>query len=209
MNNKELQKTTLKSERMPANKKNINKPNDVPAEIISLLNEGDHSAFEYIYLHYSDALTHFLHTLLRSREEAEEITQEVFLSLWIKRGIFDPEKGIKRYLYQLAKFHVLNHFDKQKVKGKYEVFQSRTDTYSHAPDDIVEGNETALLIEMVIQKMPPRQREVFLLSREQNLSYEEIALKLGISKNKVRNYVSASLKELREVISVFVSVFLT
>lgn len=180
---------------------------DVPSGIISRLNDGEHDAFEYIYLHYYDSLTDFLSALLQSREDAREIAQEVFANVWVKRGMFDPQKGIKRYLYYFAKLLALSHFEKMKVQDKYKEFASRADICDLSPDDTMEGKEAALLADIVISRMPPRQREVFLLNREQGMSYEEIAAHLGIGRNKVRNYISKSLKELREVLTMLVVLF--
>lgn len=180
---------------------------DIPASIVCSLREGDHKAFEYVYLHYSDALTQFLTSLMQCREEAREITQEVFITLWEKRKLFDPEKGLRRYIYQLAKFYALNHFDRQKVREKFEEFVRKGDVYDLAADDIMQAEETALLIAYALERMPERQREIFQMSREQKMSYEEIAQKLGISVNTVKFHMKNALKELREMLAIFFLLF--
>lgn len=173
---------------------------DISAAVVQALREGDHKAYAYIYLHYSEGLTRFLTSLMQSREEAEEITQEVFITLWEKREIFEPEKGLRRYIYQLAKFYALNHFDRQKVRGKYEEFLRRSDAYDLAGDEIMQGEEMAILIEFTLARMPHRQQEIFRMSREEKMSYDEIAAKLGISVNTVKFHMKNTLKEIRKKI---------
>ena len=180
---------------------------DIPPSVVCSLREGDHKAFEYVYLHYSDALTQFLTSLMQCREEAREITQEVFITLWEKRELFDPEKGLRRYIYQLAKFYALNHFDRQKVREKFEEFVRRGDVYDLAADEIMQAEETALLIEYVLSRMPERQQEIFRMSREEKMSYEEIAEKLGISVNTVKFHMKNALKQLRDMLALFFVLF--
>lgn len=183
---------------------------DIPASVVQALREGDHKAYGYIYLHYSDSLTRFLTSLMQSREEAEEVTQEVFITLWEKREIFQPEKGLRRYLYQLAKFYALNHFDRQKVRGKYEEFARRGDAYDLGGDEIMQGEEMAILLEFTLSRMPKRQQEIFRMNREEKMSYEEIAAQLGISVNTVKFHMKNTLKELRsKILAILISLFLS
>lgn len=181
---------------------------DISPSVVAAVKEGDREAFRYVYLHFSDSLIRFLSALLRDRDEAEEIAQNIFITLWEKREVLDPAKGIRRYLYQLAKFHAMDHFDRRKVRDKYEEFCRRGDVYDLAADDILQGKETALLIEHVINNMPVRQREVFRMSREQKKSYEEIATELDMNINTVKNHIKVSLRELREVLSMFILLFI-
>ncbi len=181
---------------------------DISPSVVAAIKAGDQEAFKYVYLHFSDNLIGFLAALLRDREEAEEIAQNIFITLWEKREVLDPEKGIRRYLYQLAKFHAMDHFDRKKVRDKYEEFCRRGDVYDLSADEILQTKETALLIEHVINNMPERQREVFRLSREQKKSYEEIAEELDMNINTVKNHIKVSLRELREVLSMFLLLFI-
>ena len=180
---------------------------DIPPSVVTALQGGDHEAFKYIYLHFSDNLTRFLGALLRSEDEAREMTQNIFITLWEKRAIFDPAKGLRRYIYQLAKFYALDHFDKRKVRVKYEEFCQRGDIYDLAADDIMQGKETEILVEHVINSMPERQRQVFRMNREDKKSYEEIAGELGISINTVKHHIKVSLKELRDILALFFILF--
>ena len=92
---------------------------DVSPGIIDALRKGDHKAFEYVYLHYSRSLTQLLTALTQAKEDAQEITQEVFITLWNKREILDPEKGLRRYLYQLAKYRAFDLFDHRRVRENH------------------------------------------------------------------------------------------
>ena len=180
---------------------------DIPPSAVALIKAGDPEAFKYVYLYFSDSLIRFLTALLRDSDEAQEITQNIFITLWEKREVLDPQKGIRRYLYQLAKFHAMDHFDHMKVRDKYEDFCRHGDIYDLAADDLLQSKEAVLIAEHVIKNMPERRREVFRLSREQKKSYEEIASLLDMNINTVKNHIKVSLRELREVLSAFIFFF--
>lgn len=190
------------------NDKSAKKHKDDPqqlSELLTALRLGDHTAYEKIYLHYASSVKNFLRTLTRSHEVAKEITQEVFITLWEKRDKIDPCKNISGYLYTIAKNAALKHFrDNKLVKDEISAAVDPFENNS-TPDEIIIGKEKEILIEIAISRMPPQRKKIYELSRIEGLSNAEIAKKLGISKNTVENHITSALKDLREVIAVFIS----
>ena len=170
---------------------------DISPDMIDALRKGDHGAFEHIYLHYSRSLTLFLTSLTQSKEDAQEITQEVFIALWNNREVLEPEKGLRRYIFHLAKFRAFDLFDHRRVREKYQDMNKGEEECTFSTDEIIIEKETALLLKHAMSRMPVRQKEVFLLKREEEMSYEEISGKLGISVNTVKFHMKNALRELR------------
>lgn len=191
-------------------KSSYTKAADTSYKTLERLRDGAHDAFNEIYLSYSDSLQDFLTALLRQRAEAEEITQNIFMNLWERRGEIDPSQGIKRYLFRLAKFHAFDYFDHEKVVARYTQHHLRIDDAEAdiSVDDILAGKELEKVIQTVIERMPEKRKEIFLLSRNEGLTHEQIANKLGISRNTVKNHIVTAVNELKEVIMLFIILFL-
>ncbi|MDR1273663.1 MAG: RNA polymerase sigma-70 factor [Odoribacteraceae bacterium] len=170
--------------------------------ILNALKAGSHDAYKEVYLHYADPVFHFLKLLMRSEEDAKEITQEVFIQLWEKRGRVDPAKSIKGYLYTIARNAAMNFFERKKVYSKYATFvHCLQEESSASSEDIIMAQEMATLIDAAISRMPTQRQKVFLLSREEGLSMDEIAQQLNISKNTVESHLSTAKKEIREILA--------
>jgi len=172
------------------------------------LRGGDPSAFETVYLHYAGPVKNFLTALTRSDEAGDEITQEVFVTLWEKRDRIDPERGISGYLYTIAK----NYAFKYLSKGKHLVYESdgvaEPSDLERSPAEILIQKEKELLVEIAIRRMPTQRRKIFEMSRKEGLSNGEIAEKLNLSKNTVENHITSALKDLREVLTFFMLLLL-
>jgi RNA polymerase sigma-70 factor (ECF subfamily) len=176
-------------------------PGITPA-ILKSLKAGNHDAFKEVYLHYADPVFHFLKLLTRSEEDAKEITQEVFIQLWEKRDRVDPEKSIKGYLYTVARNAALNFFEHKKVYTKYVTFvHCLQEERAASSEEIIMARETATLIDAAVSRMPTQRQKVFLLSREEGLSMDEIARQLHISKNTVESHLSTAKREIREILT--------
>lgn len=174
---------------------------------LEALKDGDHAAFEKIYLHFFNPLRTFLYTLLRSMEQAEEVCQDTFANLWHNREEIDPGKNIKSYLYTICKRQALNLIRGRKVHDTY----TQRAMHGGEPDDsgdVVVARETELLINLMVSRMPKQRRKIFELSRYDGLSNDEISQKLGISKNAVEKQISFALKDIREILGLFLLLFI-
>ena len=175
----------------------------IAVDRLEALRGGDHQAFQQVYLHYAGSIRKFLQVLVRSEEEAREITQEVFVALWEKRERIDPRKNIKSYLYMVARNTALNYFEHKKVHDKYYAARMHEIEASLPSDEILISKETELLIEMAVSRMPEQRKKIFRMRRYEDLSVEEIARQLGLSKKTVESHLLSAKRDLREVIAVF------
>lgn len=167
-------------------------------ELTTLLSVGNEHAFVEIYNRYKTVL--FLHArkMLDQDEQARDIVQEIFTVLWAKKQDIIFNTSLKSYLFSAVKNKVINLFMHQKHVGKH--LESMREFYSagnFSTDHVILEKELATVIETEIQNLPSRMREVFVLSRKEELSHREIAEKMGISEQTVKKQISYALKILR------------
>jgi len=151
-------------------------------ELIRAFKKGDIKAFEKLFQKYHKKLYVFLFHLLHSKEDTEEIVQEAFIKIWEKREEFKEEHSFNSFLFTIAKNSFLN-LNRKKINLK--VFEDHLDfveiTSTVKTDDYVLFKETKEIINIIINDLPPKRKEIFLLRRIEGLSRNEIAEKLGIS----------------------------
>lgn len=175
--------------------------------LLKALREGDEKAFEKIYLNYYKRTLYFITGLVKSENDAEELTQEVFIKLWINRNTIDPERSVHSYMYTIARNAAFNFLKHKLVEKNYISEYTVQNTETETSEEILFAKEIALLIEMSVEKMPEQQRKIYKMSRKEGLSNEEIATRLQISKKTVENQLSLALGELKRVIAGMVILF--
>lgn len=150
--------------------------------LIRAFKNGDQKAFEKLFERYHKKLYAYLMRLLDSKEDAEEIVQESFIKIWEKREEFIEGYSFDAFLFTIAKNTFLN-FTREKVNRRVfeDHFQIINEVASGKTDDYVIFKETREIIRLIIEGMPPRRREVFMMRKVEGLSRKEISEKLGIS----------------------------
>jgi len=167
--------------------------------LVKKLNKGSINAFDELFKIYSGKIFNFTRFFLKSIEEAEEITQEVFVAVWENRSKIDPKKSFSSYIFGIAKNKIFNLI-RQKVH--YIQFIEKNSEENEIINDEKNflNKELQNLINECIENLPPKRKEIFKLSREEGLTYKEIAEKLNISENTVDVQIRKSLKQLQEVL---------
>ncbi len=159
---------------------------------------GDEDAFCELYATYKNRLIYFAMRFLKSREYAEDVFQDAFTVVWQSRRFINPDASFSSYLYTIMRNRILNQLrnaaNEEKLK---ESILSQALDYTEDTKREVMLNDLKSLISHALQQLTPRQREIFEMSREAQLSHKEIADKLGISINTVQEYISTSLKLIR------------
>lgn len=163
---------------------------------------GDASAFREIYEAYQGRIFLFAYRLTKTKAAAEEIVQEVFVKLWEKRQQIDTEKNFSAYITRIARNLVLDGLKQASLdkKAQQKIYANMQALRSTTAEELLQ-KELDRLHRQAIDNLSPQKRKVYLLSREEELSYEQIAERLGISKNTVRNLMSSALQSIREELS--------
>lgn len=167
-------------------------------ELVTLFNRGNETAFSEIYERYWSVL--FLHArnLLRENEEAADIVQELFAAFYSKGGTIIINQSLSAYFYKAVRNKVLDHLKHKKVMDLYlKSINHFIANGELVKEDLLREKELAEIIENAITALPPKMREIFILSRKQHLSHQQIALQLNISSHTVKSQISNALKILR------------
>ena len=179
-------------------------------ELIQLLKESDHAAYTEIYHRYFYLLYVHAYKKLRDENQAKDIVQDVFATLWFKRESDLQLTNLAGYLYTAVRNRIFDLFAHEQVKSKYiESLNSYlTNHNSVSTDHRVRENQLKDYIEKEIQALPPKMRKIFELSRKDYLSHKEIAEKLSTSEHNVSTQITNALRILRTKIGIIGFLFL-
>jgi RNA polymerase sigma-70 factor (family 1) len=171
--------------------------------LLARLAAGDADAFATLFNHYQDPLNLFITRFVKLPQLAEDLAQEVFLKIWQQRGKLAGLQSFRAFLFIVARNHTLNTL--QTASRNQAAIGAITraalgETRSSPTDDTVLSHEYLDFLRRAVESLPPRSREVFRLCREQQLSYDEVATQLGISRNSVKNHMVHSMKILRAAV---------
>ena len=167
-------------------------------EILALLKGGSQSAFSELYNRYKQALYFHANRSLQDHDEARDMVQEVFASLWTKRETLVIPEAVDAYLYGSIRNRILNFIAHKKVVTKYiDSIDAFLEQGTSSTDEIIREKELSRILEYEISRLPEKMRIVFEMSRNQNLSYKQIAIELNITEQSVRKQAQRALRILR------------
>ncbi|MDR3626144.1 MAG: RNA polymerase sigma-70 factor [Ignavibacteriaceae bacterium] len=169
------------------------------------LKNDDQNSFKEIYKRFRPKLYIFAFNIINDRDVCEEIIQEIFIDLWVRRNEKEIE-NLSAYLYKAVKFQIYKQFRKKKLIDKHLAeFDEFTSSYN--VEEHFEFKELFSRVESIIAKLPKQRRIIFQLSRDEGLSAKEIANKLNLSEQTVRNQIYSALKEIRASIKILLIFF--
>lgn len=167
-------------------------------QLLDLLKQGDEEAFKSVYKHYKNKLVFFAYRLTKSTPVAEEIVQDVFVKIWTARDQINTDFSFNAYIYRITHNMVVNYLRRVASEEKaIKMLWQNIEEEQNYIDDIVKSNEFDQIAQNAIEKLSPQKRQIFEMSRQSNYTHKEIADKLGISPNTVKNHMVESLKFIR------------
>ena len=161
----------------------------------------ERNAFETMFRENWDMVYSISFAMAKSKTMAEDIAQDVFLSLWENRQKISGVQNVKAFLNTVTKFTVLKRLRRIKVEEafkQYQAYRSFLNIEFANQEDMLMLKHINNSIQKGISELPPQQQRVFKLSREQGLSHEEIGETIGVSKKTVKDYIVRSLAFLRQ-----------
>ncbi len=169
------------------------------AQLQEGLMRGDAKSFETIFHLFQAKLLAFIKMSLQDTADAEEIVQQVFMKIWLKRELIDPQKSLEAFLYAIAKNEIKDFLRKTLHKKKYlSTLLSETANVHSDVEKTVEFNETKRILNSLIDELPEKRRKVFVLNRMQGKTYRQIAEDLNISENTVDSQMRKALAFLKQ-----------
>lgn len=176
-------------------------------ELILLLKQSNKDAFTTLYKKYWKQVYNFSRLYLTSQSIAEEVVQEVFIKVWESRDFMREGDNFKGLLFIITRNLIFNLHRKNLNEDFYKMTVLSVMENSYDIEEDIEAKNLGEYIDMLIDELPPRRREIFNLSRKENKTYKEIAELLNISEKTVENQIGDALKYLRKNI-ILLSMFL-
>ena len=172
-------------------------------QLVDLLKKDDSDAFSEIYSRYAVLLVGFSSSKLFDLEDSRDIIHDVFVKLWQERKQLKVDRDLRAFLFKLTRYRIVDKIRKNMTRQEYAAMVNLLAvSYGVTIEQEIAAKEMAQIIETSLNKLSPRVKEVYLLSREENLSVAEIADKLQVSEQTVKNQLSTALKHLRTSLSV-------
>lgn len=166
--------------------------------LLNALKAGNSAAFNEIYHKYRQKIFGYAFHFTRCREEAEELTQDSFVRLWENRSKIDPEKNFDAFIYTLIRNNFLGTLRKKARKKAYSSESLAQEQSFNTIEDELDAKESKQLAHEAIESLSPQVKKIYLLSRNDYHTHEEISQLLGISKNTVNNHLKKSLGIMRK-----------
>jgi RNA polymerase sigma-70 factor (family 1) len=177
---------------------------DIPENhtLLTKLRNGDELAFAQIYNQYRSKMYLYAYNLCKSSETAEEIVQEVFVRLWQKKEQINTDLNFSAYLKKITLNHVLNHLKKvAREKSLQDEIFHYIETIRNTTEDNLLEKELLKTYDEAIENLPPQKKIIYQMSRNEEMSHDQIAEKLNISKNTVKNHMVEATKFIRSYVN--------
>lgn len=170
-------------------------------QLIELLRKDDRSAFTEIYHRYAKSLTGFAvsNYKLFDLTDASDVLHDLFAWLWAERREIEITGSLKNYLFTAIRNRIIDHIRKNSSKQRYAAFlQALEESYAHSALQHLEAKELKQFLENSLAQLSPRVQEIYNLSRKEHLSVKEIAERLAISEQTVKNQLTTALNYLKK-----------
>jgi RNA polymerase sigma-70 factor (ECF subfamily) len=165
-------------------------------ELLFLIQTGDTDAFGEIYKLYRRKVYSFAYRFVRCAEDANELTQDVFVRLWENRMKINPEKKFEAYLFSMVRSNFLDALKKQARMSVYRTENTEEPAFN-STESYMDFTECRQIAMNAIETLSPQVKVAYLLSREDGCSHEDISRQMGLSKNTVNNHIKKSLTHIR------------
>jgi RNA polymerase sigma-70 factor, ECF subfamily len=183
-------------------------PEDNDLALIDGMKRNRHDAYEALYHKYATQLYVFTAHKLHAKEVAEELVHDVFIRLWEKRSVLNIQTNVAAYLFKMMRNEILQYLRSTKNREAFIDEMLALDIKGETQtDENLFYKEMAVRLQEIIDNLPDKCREIFILSRENDLSVKEIASRLDIADQTVKNQLTKALtivrKELKHITYLF------
>lgn len=168
--------------------------------LIQKLGEDDMAAMEFLYVKYAPQVKSFVYTILKNDADTEDLVHDIFLKIWEERRKISQVTSFRSYLYSMTRNMVYNRLKKAKVHSRF----IGTTSTNQVDQDIEKRLITRDLLQKIrkmMVKLPKQQRDIYEMNRDEDMTYNEISDKLGISPKTVQYHIGKVLIKLKKTIS--------
>ncbi|MDH7464142.1 RNA polymerase sigma-70 factor [Chitinophagaceae bacterium 26-R-25] len=188
-----LTKNACFSEEVMCDKKVYNE-----VKLLSRIADSDHAAFREVFDHYRNKIFSIAYKMLKDEALAQDAVQDIFVKLWLHKEKLQGINNFNAYINTLTRNHLFNQL---KRIAHAEKIVNRSENKHHVSCDSVTENieykEFSFQLAKCVNKLPPQQKKVYQLGKEEGMKYEEIAEQLHISKETVKTHMAEALRSIK------------
>ncbi len=173
-------------------------------EIFAGIADNDESAFKELFERYFQQLYATMLVYTKNATDAEDIVQSIFLKVWERRGLLHKVDNPESWLFITARNEFLDRFRKLRSEEKYRRHLLTLFADSAAsPEEFIIAAQREATVRKAIEALPEKQQQAILLSRRDGLTYDEIAVAMGIARTTVKEHISRALKSIKDYLLAF------
>ncbi len=168
------------------------------SRLVELLRERDAQAYTEIYTRFWPVLFGHARRMLRDEDEATDVVQDIFATLWEKASVFKPTGPLAGYLYSATRNRVIDRIERHKLEKRYlDSLEDYLDKGEYMTDDAVLADELAKRIEQEVSRLPGKMQRIFRMRQQAQHSYREIADTIGTTEGNVKKQLYNAMKLLK------------
>ncbi|NGM61764.1 RNA polymerase sigma-70 factor [Sphingobacterium sp. SGG-5] len=171
--------------------------NDSDEKLFSALKQDDERALQAIIARYWEGMYKMATNTLDDLLLCEDIVQDIFIKIWNNRTTLDFSHSLRAYLFASTRYEIYRQLKRQYLQQNRFEPEELTDIERYNPHNLLEYKELLRHVEDIVDTLPARCREVYLLSREQHLAHKDIAERLNLSTKTVENQLTIALRRIR------------
>ncbi len=167
-------------------------------ELVRRLKKDNIEAFNQLFYCYNAKLYHFGYGYLKSKEDAEEMVQEIFSRIWDNRADIKEEYQFRSYLFSIAFNYIKKYFRSKALSNRYIEYNSPSKTDICVTEEDVNHTLLKMRVDRLVDQMPEKRKAVFIKSRFEGKNAKDISIEMDISQSTVENHLNQALKFLRQ-----------
>lgn len=163
--------------------------------------KGDKEAFSLVFKKYYGKVCKFIMSMVKQKSLAEDLSQDIFVKLWARRRKLMSISSIDSYLFIMARNRTLDYF--RKASRKKECIGVSEELLlsiaSHDSSEQIDNNSAIEAVKVAVNNLPPKRRDIFMMSRFDGLSNDEIAILMGVTRKTVENQLSLAGSQIKKL----------
>jgi RNA polymerase sigma-70 factor (family 1) len=171
-------------------------------ELIRQIKQGDRAAFTEVYKRYAESLAGFAASKLYDLDDARDVLHDLFVKLWEDRYTLSINDNLRSFLFAAIRYKIIDKIRRNVTRQEYDVLlKALAEPQANGIEQQMEAKELQALVDHSLEQLPAKTKLIYQLSRNEHLSITEIAQRLNLSEQTVKNQLSIALKHLRQAIA--------
>jgi RNA polymerase sigma-70 factor (family 1) len=171
-------------------------------ELICLIKQGDRAAFTEVYKRYAESLAGFAASKLYDLDDARDVLHDLFVKLWEDRTTLTVNDNLRSFLFAAIRYKIIDKIRRNVTRQEYDLLlHALAEPQANGVEQQLDAKELQQLVDLSLEQLPVKTKLIYQLSRNEHLSVTEIAQRLNLSEQTVKNQLSIALKHLRQAIA--------